>query len=110
MGNPPDPYDGKLQTASAFWNALSSYYSVNAALFTIESLKVASALTHFKLGTEAGDWAGECMATTLTANPVDYGTWQQFKDAFEKQFILLQILEAISKFYSTAMGSQPFNE
>jgi hypothetical protein len=66
---------------------------------------------HFKLGTEVGDWASECMATALAVNPVNYGTWQQFKDAFEKQFILLQIqAEAISKLYSTAMGSRPFNK
>jgi hypothetical protein len=55
MGNPPEPYDGKPQTAATFWNALSSYYSINAALFTTEGLHVASALTHFKLGTKAGD-------------------------------------------------------
>jgi hypothetical protein len=111
MGTPPEPYDGKLQTATTFWNALSSYYSINAALFSLESLCVAAALTHFKLGTEAGDWASECMETALARNPVDYGSWQDFKDAFAKQFILLQIkAEAISKMYSTAIGSRPFNK
>jgi hypothetical protein len=55
IGNPLEPYDGKSQTASAFWNALSSYYSVNTTLFATEGLCVAAALTHFKLGTEAGD-------------------------------------------------------
>jgi hypothetical protein len=111
MGTPPEPYDGKLQTATAFWNALSSYYSVNAALFSSESLCVAAALTHFKLGTEAGDWASKCMETVLALNPVDYGSWPAFKDAFAKQFIPLQIkAEAISKMYSTTMGSRPFNE
>jgi hypothetical protein len=65
MGNPPEPYNGNLKTATAFWNALSSYYSVNAALFTTEGLRVTATLSHFELGTEASDWASECMETTL---------------------------------------------
>jgi hypothetical protein len=111
MGNPPEAYDGNPKTATAFWNALSSYYSVNAALFTTEGLRVAAALSHFKLGTEAGDWASERMETALARNPIDYGTWDDFKNAFAKQFIPPQIkAEAISKMYTTAMGSRPFNE
>jgi hypothetical protein len=51
------------------------------------------------------------MATALALNPVDYGNWQAFKNAFAKQFIPPQIqAEAISKMHSTAMGSRPFNE
>jgi hypothetical protein len=66
---------------------------------------------HFKQGTEAGKWASKHMATALALNPVDYGNWQVFKDAFVKQFIPPQIqAEAISKMYSTAMGSRPFNK
>jgi hypothetical protein len=111
MGNPPESFDGNLKTATTFWNALSSYYSVNAALFTTEQLCIAAALSHFKLGTEAGDWASEHMETALAHNPANYGTWQDFKDAFAKQFIPPQIkAEAISKMYTTAMGSRPFNE
>jgi hypothetical protein len=111
MGNPLESYDGNLKTATAFWNALSSYYSVNAALFTTEGLCIAATLSHFKLSTEAGDWASECMEAALALNPIDYSTWQNFKDAFAKQFIPPQIkAEAISKMYTTAMGSRPFNE
>jgi hypothetical protein len=111
MGNAPEPYDGNPKTTTAFWNALSSYYSVNTALFTTEGLCIAAALSHFKLGTEVGNWASKCMETALAHNPVDYGTWQDFKDAFVKQFIPLQIkAKAISKMYTTAIGSRPFNE
>jgi hypothetical protein len=84
MGNPLEAYDGNPKTATTFWNALSSYYSVNATLFTSEGLRITAALLHFKLGTEAGDWASECMETTLARNPIDYGTWNDFKDTFAK--------------------------
>ena len=83
IGSPPDPFDGNSQRAILFWNALASYYNINDAVFTNESRKVAAALTHFKLGTPAGDWASDCLSMALAATPVNYGTWAAFKMAFE---------------------------
>jgi len=49
------------------------------------------------------------METALRVNPPDYGTWDQFKVAFEKQFILPAAqMEAIQKMHDTRMGRQNF--
>ena len=45
----------------------------------------------------------------LATNPVTYGTWNQFKDAFEKQFIPPAAqMEAIQKMHDTQMGTNSF--
>jgi len=68
-------------------------------------------VTYFRQGTQAGEWASDCIATTLAANPTDYGTWQDFKDAFKEQFIPLQMqIEVIKKVYNIPQGNQEFNE
>jgi len=68
-----------------------------------------SALTHFKIGTPGGNWASDLMQTALNANPVDYGTWNDFKAAFEKQFIPPAAqMEAIAKMHGTFMGAKDF--
>jgi len=96
LGTAPDPYDGSPDKAIAFWNTLANYYSINDGVYTMNTQKVSSALTQFKIGTPGRDWASDQMAAALTANPVNYGTWDQFKDAFEKQFIPLAAqMEAI---------------
>jgi len=60
---------------------------VNANIFNTDQKKVLSALTYFKQGTQAGDWASNCIATALAANPIAYGMWNAFKDSFKDQFI-----------------------
>ena len=55
--------------------------------YTNEGQKVAAALMHFKMGTSAGDWASNRLATALGATPVMYGTWADFKTKFKEQFI-----------------------
>ena len=87
FGTAPDPYDGSSDKAIAFWNTLANYYSINDAVYTTDLQKVSSALTQFKIGTLGGEWASDQMAAALARNPVNYGTWAEFKAAFEKQFI-----------------------
>src|SRR5260221_4142620 len=87
IGNPPDPYDGSPKKATAFWNTLTSYYSINNDLYTTEGHKVAAALTHFKLGTPASKWASNQMAAALGQTPPDFGNWDPFKDKLSKQVI-----------------------
>ena len=42
----------------------------------------------------------------LAANPVNYGSWAQFKIAFEKQFIPPELQqEAIKGLHDTYMGN-----
>jgi len=74
LGTAPEPYNRKGDTAIAFWNALKNYFTVNATTFDTNAKKVSSALTYFKQGTQAGDWASNHIATILSGNPVNYGT------------------------------------
>jgi len=83
----PDAFNGSLAKAKSFWNALENYYILNNAVYTNEGQKVATALMHFKMGTSAGDWASDRLATALGATPVTYGTWAEFKTKFKEQFI-----------------------
>jgi len=49
------------------------------------------------------------MQMALAATPPNYGTWDQFKAAFEKQFILPAAqMEAIQKMHDTQMGTSNF--
>jgi len=57
LGAPPKLFDGKAENAEAFWNTLENYYYLNDALFPDEGRKVAAALTYFKLGMPAAEWA-----------------------------------------------------
>jgi len=109
LGMAPDPYDGSPDKATAFWNTLANYYAINDAVYTTDAQKVSSALTHFKIGTPGGNWASDLMQTALAANPVNYGTWNNFKIAFEKQFVLPAAqMEAIAKMHNTSMGTKDF--
>ncbi len=109
LGTAPEPYDGSPDKASDFWNTLANYYAINAGVYTTNAQKVSSALTHFKIGTPAGKWASDLMETALRANPPDYGTWNQFKVAFEKQFVPPAAqMEAIQKMHDTRMSGQNF--
>src|SRR5579863_3877797 len=73
-GTAPEPYDGKYEGAIAFWNTLENYYTMNDASYPSQGAKIASALTHFKLGTPAGEWASDQIATALDRTPANYGT------------------------------------
>jgi hypothetical protein len=66
---------------------LENYYTTNAAIYDNEDKKILAALTHFKLSTQAGEWASNHMDTALNGNPVTYGTWATFKVDFKAQFI-----------------------
>jgi len=109
LGTAPDLYDGSPEKASAFWNTLANYYTINDAVYATDTQKVSSALTYFKIGTPGGNWASDRMRTALDANPVNYGTWNDFKTAFEQQFIPPAAqMEAIQKMHDTRMGTNSF--
>ena len=111
LGSAPEPYDGNPTKAQTFWNTLANYYTMNNAVYSTDEKKVLAALTNFKTGTRGGDWASDRIATALAANPVDYGTWNQFKMAFEKQFIPPEVQqEAIKGLHDTYMGNREFND
>jgi hypothetical protein len=57
LGLPPNVYDRTLSKAQAFWSALENYFYLNDTLFTDDNRKIATALTFFKIGTPAGEWA-----------------------------------------------------
>ena len=111
LGSTPKPYNGNPTKAQAFWNTLANYYTMNNAVYATDTKKVPAALTNFKTGTQEGDWASDCIATALAANPADYGTWNQFKMAFEKQFIPLEVQQEVIKgLHDMYMGNQEFND
>jgi hypothetical protein len=111
LGAVPEAFDGKAANAETFWNTLENYYYLNDAVFQDESRKVAAALTHFKLGTPAGDWARDRARAALNQTPIDYGTWRQFKDAFTAHFVPAEsALEAGAMMHSLRQGSRPFQD
>jgi len=111
LGTAPEPYNGKGDTAIAFWNALENYFIVNATTFDTNAKKVSSALTYFKQGTQAGDWASNHIASILARNLVNYGTWDDFRDAFKAQFIPPETQnEAIQNIHNTLQRNWEFGE
>jgi hypothetical protein len=110
MGSPPEAYDGALNKAQAFWSALENYFYLNDALFTDENRKIATALTFFKIGTSAREWARDKQKKAMAATPISFGTWAAFKTAFEKHFIPAQSqLESTKLMYNLKMGTRDFN-
>jgi len=111
LGTAPEPYNGKGDMAIAFWNSLENYFTVNAATFDTDQKKVSLALTYFKQGTQARDWASDRITVALAANPIAYGTWQAFKDAFKDQFIPPETQnEAIQNIHNTLQRNREFGE
>jgi len=97
--------------AIAFWNSLKNYFTVNAATFDTDQKKVSLALTYFKQGTQARDWASDHIATALAANSIAYGMWQAFKDAFKDQFIPPETQnEVIQNIHNTLQRNREFGE
>jgi hypothetical protein len=111
IGTAPEAFDGSSTKAEAFWSNLETYYYLNTDAFTTEDRRVASALTHFKLGTSAGDWAKDRQQTALAANPITFGTWQEFKDAFKAHFIPADsILHSTNLMHTIKMGPKKFQD
>ena len=101
VGATPEAFNEKASSAIAFWNTLENYYMVNSTVFTDEKARIQSALTHFKLETQAGEWASDWIAKVLNANPVNYGTWAELKKDFNTQFIPPQTqVDVIAKMHS----------
>ena len=106
IGTAPEPFTEKGEHALSFWNSLENYYHTNNDAYADDNKKVTAALTHFKVGTQARNWASDRMATALSANPVTYGTWVQFKADFKEQFIPPETqAEAIKQVHALAMGN-----
>jgi hypothetical protein len=84
---------------------------MNAAIFDNEDKKISAALTHFKLGTQAREWASNYMAAALALAQVTYETWATFKADFKAQFIPPQTqLDTITKIYSLPIRGKEFNQ
>jgi hypothetical protein len=87
LGTAPESFNGSADKAIAFWNTLKNYYTTNVAVYDNKDKKISAALTHFKLGTQASEWASDQMAVALAAAQVTYRTWAAFKADFKAQFI-----------------------
>jgi hypothetical protein len=111
IGTVPEAFDGKADKAISFWNSLENYYHLNATTFTDDPKKVSTALTYFKLGTQAREWASDRITTAQTGAQVDYGTWANFKAAFKAQFIPPETQQdTIIRIHNLPMGNREFNE
>jgi len=110
LGTPPEPFDGSSTKAEAFWTSLANYYFLNDALYFTPSHKIASALTHFKLRTPAGEWAKDKQQTALALVTPDFGTWDDFQDAFKVHFIPVnQKLLSTQLIHTMKMGNHLFS-
>ena len=111
LGAAPEPFNGKAENANAFWNNLENYFYLNEDIFTTDNKKISTALTYFKIGTPAGDWAQDKQKTALTATPISFGTWADFRASFDKHFIPAHTkLDATNAMYTSRMGNRPFSE
>ncbi len=114
LGMAPEPFDGKPEKAKAFWNNLENYFHLNNTIFNMEDKKISTALTYFKVGTPAGQWAQDEQKAAL--NPVGRGTitfgaWNDFKMTFQEHFIPTHTaLEATNLMYTLKMGNRTFND
>jgi len=111
LGSAPEPFDGTTANAEAFWTNLANYYFLNQDLYSSVSKRIASALTHFKLGTSAGEWAKDRQQTALAHAPPDFGTWKAFQDAFKAHFIPVDAkLLSTQLLHTLKMNNKPFSE
>jgi hypothetical protein len=111
VGTPPEQFDGTAVKAESFLSALQNYYYLNKTLFSDESHRVAAALSHFKVGTPAGEWARDKQNTALTGIYITYGTWQTFLDDFKKHFVPIQTeQQAMNAIWTIHMKNRPFHE
>ena len=111
MGSPPEAYDGSPRKAEAFWSAIENYFYLNDTRFSDENTKIATALTYFKVGTPAREWARDKQKAALALNPRDFGRWRAFKKEFQDHFVPAQSqLEAVQAMHNVHMiEGQPFN-
>jgi hypothetical protein len=110
LGTAPESFNRSADKAITFWNILENYYTTNVVVYDNNNKKILAALTHFKLRTQAREWASDHMATALAAAQVTYEMWATFKADFKAQFILPQTqLDTITKIHSLLMGGKEFN-
>ncbi|KAF8258033.1 hypothetical protein EI94DRAFT_1816250 [Lactarius quietus] len=111
LGSPPESFDGSPAKAEAFWNNLEIYYYLNESMYSDQGKRVSAALTHFKVSTSAREWAQDKQKRALSATPVDFGTWVDFRNSFKRHFVpAYSKLEATNAMYTSKMGGHPFNE
>ena len=111
VGTLPESFDGKPDKAETFLAQMRTYYNLNADAFADESRRVNAALTHFKSGTPAGEWAQDRANAALNATPVDFGTWADFIAAFKSHFIPVDSqLESSVHMHNYKQQNKPFNE
>ena len=111
LGSPLESYDRKPEKAEAFWSALKSYFYLNTSMFANDNMKIATALTYFKVGTPTREWAQDKQKAVLAANPVDFGSWRNFKKSYDTHFVSAQSqLQAVQAMHNLWMGGRTFND
>jgi hypothetical protein len=111
IGSALEPFDGSSMKAKAFWTSLASYFFLNEEIYNTANKKITSALSYFKIGTLAGEWAKDKQITALALSPPDFGIWEAFHDDFKSHFIPVDaILLSIQQMHSMKMENCPFSD
>ena len=111
IGSPPEPFDGSLTKAEAFWTSLASYFFLNEEIYNTANKKIVSALSYFKIGTSTGEWAKDRQITALALSPPNFGGWEDFRDDFKSHFIPVDAtLLSTQQMHSMKMGNCPFSD
>jgi hypothetical protein len=80
-------------------------------MFADDNRKIATALTYFKVGTPAREWARDKQKTALAAAPVDFGSWRNFQKQYDTHFVPAQSqLQAVQAMHNLRMGGRTFND
>ena len=80
-------------------------------MFTDNNRKITTALTYFKVGMPAGEWAQDKQKTVLAANPINFGSWRNFQKSYDTHFVPAQLqLQAVQAMYNLQMEGRTFND
>ena len=80
-------------------------------MFTDDNRKIATALMYFKVGTPAREWAQDKQKAVLMANPINFGSWADFKKGYNTHFVPAQSqLQAVQAMHNLQMGGRTFND
>jgi hypothetical protein len=106
------PSTARQTIPRTFGPPLKTYYHLNSGIFNTEAKKIVAALTYFKAGTSAAEWAHERQkAAFAMPGGTNFGTWNDFKKAFSDHFIPAKsVLESTKIMHTMHMNQREFND
>ena len=109
IGSSPEPFNGFLMKAEALLTSLASYFFINKETYNSANKKITSALSYFKIGTPADEWAKDKQITALPLSSSNFGMWEAFCNDFKSHFIPIDtILLSIQQMHFMKIGNHSF--